>query len=227
MEGNIMKNLIAVSGYTSRKFECDYVTYILKFSENDEKGYKAIKEVNDNLNNFLSILQKNGFPIEEFRMDKNIISNNSFFDAKDGVIAIREIKIDLPCKSSNVNMMLNIIEKNKIPVMIDEFFFISNQKELENDVLDEAMKDARRKAEIIAKNSNSKIIGIHNVNVNSTNIGRNLFQKNKGLIFDSYVEETKESGNICDNLPSNNLGAFIKEIECKVSVTWLVKNNEE
>ncbi|MEE1362521.1 MAG: SIMPL domain-containing protein [Selenomonadaceae bacterium] len=220
-----MKNLIAVTGYTSQKFECDYVTYILKFIENDEKGYKAIKEVNDNLNDFLSILQKNGFPIEEFRMDKNIISNDSFWESKNGVIARREIKIDLPCKSSNVNMMLSIIEKNKIPVMIDEFFFISNQKELENDVLDEAMKDARRKAEIIAKNSNSKIIGIHNVNVNSTNVGCNLFQK-KGIIFDSCVEETKESEKLCDNLPSNNLGAFIKEIECKVSVTWLVKNNE-
>ena len=65
-----MKNLIAVTGYTSQKFECDYVTYILKFIENDEKGYKAIKEVNDNLNDFLSILQKMDFLLKNLEWTK-------------------------------------------------------------------------------------------------------------------------------------------------------------
>lgn len=146
---------IKVRGYAERKIEVDECEYTIRFSHTDTYESEAIRRVKDNSEEFLSVLQSNGFDLKKVHMsDDSIIRNGT------NKICTRELKIVCDASTSTNNYMLGIIRNNNIEATISTSYRYSKTNELHKELLRLAVKDSKQKAEVIASASDSKVLNI-------------------------------------------------------------------
>lgn len=155
---------IKVKGYAERKVEADSVCFTITFLSKDIKASSAAEEVKKQCEVFLKEINASGIPAKQIHLEEDDISNVS--DYNDGgklMIAKRILSFNTVFDAAFNNRILKIISENDINAYLDTESYISNKKEIHEELLKEAVKDSRRKAELIAMANDQKVKYIDSV----------------------------------------------------------------
>ena len=102
--------------------------------------------------------------MKQIHLEEDDISNvNDYNDNGKLMIAKRILSFNTGFDAGFNNRILKIISENDINAYLDTESYISNKKEIHEELLKEAVKDSRRKAELIAMANDQKVKYIDSV----------------------------------------------------------------
>lgn len=146
--------IIKIKGHASRKVNADKVRYRITFISKDVKASRASEQVKTQCDIFLKAMKELGFDVSGFHLDSDVIENSYNKDEKE---ANRIISFEIKFDPKINNTIYSIVKKEDLNTDIETDFFLSNRKKLCNELLQEALLDSKRKAELIAEANDQKV----------------------------------------------------------------------
>lgn len=164
-----MHTKIEVEGYSEKSVKSDIVLLTIELSSEKETAAMAFEEEKQIKNTLLENLKTLNFKKEDIKTTgfqlQPIYKNSSqteYEPTLKGYKVIENLKVEFPFDLSILNEVLVAINDLKGTIHFS-CSFLASQKNIENTLYEEAIKNAREKAEYIATNTNLKIIGIEEI----------------------------------------------------------------
>ncbi len=201
---------ITTTGYASRFAEADRMALTIEFESEAKSTATAIKRMRKHCETFLAAMADYGCPPEELEISAESTGEYSWKKGK-SYYARRKIVWEVPFDMRRSNAVMDIIRTHKIEADLRTHYIISKRTDLEADLLADAVRDSRRRAEIIAAAGGGEIKGIDRVVDDRSSVG-------KVHVF--YEATTNFSFN--EEL-SDRLAAPFDEISTEIQITWKVK----
>ena len=203
---------ITIEGKAEREVLCNAVELTICFSKKAQSAAKALSSIETQIEKFLDIIVKEGVQIKNIHIGDNNI-HQLYRDEENGVQVKKELNIRMLFDMAFVNHLTDIIRQQNFDVIFDCDYQLTNMREIQIELLKEAIDDSKAKAELIANVMNQKIIGIDNVKHGNSDD------------FDCIEErELPYYGGLpAKNLLSDKLMAPVTTISEKINVVWLME----
>ncbi len=206
---------IKTKGYAEKIVSADVTEYNLTFKVKDASIDKCIKKVQEDCEKFLEEIKKVGIEIKNVHLENdNIFEEYENHNERRITYKCVERMISFKtkfCMDIN-NKIQEIIGDNNLNVKYSTSYIVSNVDEIHKDLLKEAVKNSKQKAEIIASANNQSIKGIEYVS-------------DEG--YDDSVMLGKDSIELgsarCMNMLSSELSAKERTETEEIYVTWIVE----
>ena len=201
---------ITVRGHAKRSVESDRVRYNLEFEETAETLDEALGAVEKKVEAFLQEMEELGIDITKIQLDRDQ-SGKNWRNEKEMRSFTRSLRFLAPSSPAFFNRVNAILQKEKIDINYYTSPLYSKEKELRNELLQEAVQDSRKKAELIASVYDQKITGIGKVSYDN--------------VYGVFAEECETAvpmmakRNLSDQLKNGFL-----DYEETVYVTWIVSD---
>jgi len=154
---------IKVNGTAKREIKAVAMECNITFTEIGESQSAAITAANKELMNFISIVEKEGFDIGHFKTISNEIEEKYVSNLdQQSYSAERKICIVLPVDKVKPGHLLNVIEENRINASYNESYAFDILN-IQNELIQEAVKDSKQKAELIALGAGRTIKGLKTI----------------------------------------------------------------
>lgn len=154
---------IKVNGSAKKEFKADIMRVDISISTAGETSASAINKGKKETEKVLQFLVDLGFELSKVSMEKDRVSNPSRYDDDKYYHFEKEISFT---SSANLAVLESISDgfiKNEINATYDETFYLSNIESAKKSVLQDALLDSKKKAEIIAETLEQKVVGIESV----------------------------------------------------------------
>lgn len=158
--------VLKIQGKAEREYPYNLMTVNVTFRAKDYSSAKAIDEVMKQSENFLGILQERGMDISSLRLGENDVSECSYKDS--AVIAKRGIEIYTEFNMALLNDINDIITDKKFDALLDSSYDVSNENELRDNLIKEAIEDSKKKAELACSVTGQRIVGIKKIDLGDT-----------------------------------------------------------
>ena len=154
-----------VTGYAERECILDVMTITICFYDYADSSSAAIQSVLTQSEAFLADLHAKGIKLSDLHVGKNNVEqdDNRLVGGKSLVTAFREIVIRTAFNMPFFNFLMEQLGRERYNVSVQTDYDLSNSKEIHDDLLKEAMADARQKAVAVAESMNQKIVGIETI----------------------------------------------------------------
>lgn len=206
---------MTVKGYAKREIKCDLVKYIFNFEATGYSIAESVEAVNDELEHFLSIIEKNikitpeVFKIENNSTSKSYNSNNDNPPYK----ANRKISVLLPMKTGLSDLFMKLISKYEFNVELSENYDVSNIEEIHKELLKSAIEDSKNKAEMLASFAGEKIAGIKTLKTFNNKFHSN--DEDEGYMLDDIFKIIESKSSLLSS-------PTVEESE-SVEIVWLLE----
>ncbi|MCH3971675.1 MAG: SIMPL domain-containing protein [Oscillospiraceae bacterium] len=204
---------IETKGYAKKEIAADVAVTEICFRTYKKSAAEAIQCVTEQCEKFLSVLEQEGFDLEELHTGGDSVDQD-YDDKEREVCAEKKVKIRMKFDMCMQNHILEIAQKYGLDVDIDSKYEVSNENVLHTELLKQAVEDSKQKAEVIAEAMGQKISGIHRVEL-SNEYGANKY---KSFAFTDPMGEFLKKPSLSDKLQ-----APIKEEEENVDVIWKIE----
>lgn len=154
---------LTVTGKSTRKVHCDTMELTLSFFGAGPTPARALEEVTRQSEAFLADLEKLGFDISKIALGKNNVRDASLRD-KTEFNARRELVFSAGFNMAFLNTLTDMVKEKHYSAEIGTQFRYSDLPGLQRELLAEALKDSRRKAEGIAEATGEFLTGLHTMN---------------------------------------------------------------
>ncbi|MGN1277027.1 MAG: SIMPL domain-containing protein [Floccifex sp.] len=158
---------IKTIGYAKKEYEANLGNYVFHFRYYDSKNEESIKGLNQKVEYYLNVLQQKGFQISDFRLEKDVIQSFEQIEEKNVYVSSKEITYETKPSAALFNTFMEIAQTNEIDVKITVDYQLVNTDSYHEQLLIEAMNQARHRAEIIASSQNMKVTGMDPVRFDS------------------------------------------------------------
>ena len=155
---------LMIKGEANRRVEADMETITIRFQSREGTSANAAERVISDSEEFLEIIKELGVDLSSIQLANDDIEQDSYNDDIK-VTATRELMIEIGYDIRFNNDILDIIQKNNMNVDLEVVHDISNRSALHEELIQEAVADSRKKAELIASATGQKIIGIDEVHL--------------------------------------------------------------
>lgn len=140
---------IKVKGYVEKEVAADLAEYVISFRGRDIKTSVSVNDARRQSEIFLKEMKDAGFDISQMHLDDDNIDDYRYDDrSTKSTNRKKSFKVKFDPKISN--LILSIIERNNLNVSIQTRFDISDKKSLHEELLKEAVKESKNRAELIA-----------------------------------------------------------------------------
>ena len=155
---------IEVRGNATRTVECDTMKLKICFNSEMNTPDVASKKAMDGCEAFLSELKSIGVDISKIALTEDSVKKSACYSRSEEYevkyIADREIEITAAFDMTLLNTIRSIANEAKSHIGFNSRFFISNEAEICQELLTEALKDAKQRAEIMAKAIDQKVVDL-------------------------------------------------------------------
>ena len=138
-----------VNGRAKQELNADMVNINLRFEARDENSTRALYIVTEQCEQFLGKLKKAGFNLDQVRLADDEVSQDRY-DEERLYIASRSVEFDMPFEIKNYNAILDMIRKEQYEINLSTNYYLSNNDEVKEQLVQEAVVDSQKRAEQIA-----------------------------------------------------------------------------
>lgn len=207
---------ITVQGYAEKEVNYDLVEMTISFNAREKTAARASKEVMRQCELFLQELNTKGIKAEDIHLEEDSISKTYQDRENNTITAKRTIEVKIEFDMKLMNGIMELIQKQEGDIEYDNRFMLSNEEKIHTLLLQEAIQDARKKAEEIAAALGQKVVELKSATQDSRGGNREFEQYFK------LSAETKpcycEAGYISDDLQS----PISRETE-SVETVWVIE----
>lgn len=204
---------LKIEGKSIKEFPYDKIELRIKFRTEEDTASKALEKVMKQGEEFLSILNENGISIEQVKIGSDDTRHESYRD-KPFVRVEREFLIKTDFDMNFSNQVRALIQDKEYDVDMSSQYLLSNQHEIHNQLLKEAIADSKKMAEFIASEMDKKITGIQSVTIGEShevdNIVMGTMQMSRKMSNRNYEY-------------SDQVQAPTIEEEARVNVEWIIE----
>lgn len=155
---------IEVRGNATRTVECDTMKLEICFNSEMNTPEAASKKAMDECEAFLSELKNIGVDISKITLIEDSVNKSASYSRNDECqikyVADREIEIISAFDMTLLNTIRSIANEAKAHISFHSRFLISNEAEISQELLTEALKDAKQRAEIMAQAIDQKVVDL-------------------------------------------------------------------
>lgn len=203
-----------VNGRAKQELNADMVNINLRFEARDENSTRALYIVTEQCEQFLGKLKKAGFNLDQVRLADDEVSQDRY-DEERLYIASRSVEFDMPFEIKNYNAILDMIRKEQYEINLSTNYFLSNNDEVKERLVQEAVVDSQKRAKQIAAALGRKLIGFKEMDVDG------IRKRVNSIVLYNQSGSSMSYKSDLDN--SNLISAPLIEKEEKVSVTWIIE----
>lgn len=159
---------IITRGTAVREVQYDKVLITLEFMAREAESRRAIKKVTEESEAFLKELENAGMDLSEIEAGANSVKKNNWNDDHT-VDVTRGFSFDLDYDLAILAGITEIIEDGSYSVNVDFDPYISHEEEIHRELMVEATQNARKKADLIAEATGSKVTGVERIKIEKDN----------------------------------------------------------
>ncbi|SCY69310.1 Protein of unknown function [Lachnospiraceae bacterium XBB2008] len=206
---------IEVRGFASRTVKCDVMKLELDFHAKEDTATEASVKVMHTCEEFLKILKNAGLDISKISIMKDSVvrstdyRNNGEYDHYQ---ADRVLEINSEYDMKMINTIRSIIDHSQAPVNFHADFRISDRDKISQELLTEALKDAKKQAEMMAEAIDLKVVGL-------VSADKNPAKSSSGDLWEVLCAELH-----CEQVEryeySDELSATSEELSETIYTTW-------
>lgn len=178
---------ITVIGHAEREVSYDQVTVTISFKANEKNATRASEAVIRQCEAFLASLKKKGIAVNQIHLGEDSIEESYRTRDEGTIVATRSIKMDIPYNMDFMNYLLKLIQEQDSDVVYKTSYRLSDEKKIHDELMQEAMRDSKAKAESLAEALGQKVIGLKSA---SNNMDR---------VMDKFLNCLK----LCENAPDS------------------------
>lgn len=211
---------ITIMGHAEREVSYDQVHIVIEFKANEKTATRASETVINQCEAFLKALKERGVSINQIHLGEDKIGE-SYRNRDDGTIsATRSISMDVAYNMNFMNSLLKLIQKQGSDVEYHTTYRLSEEKKIHEELMQEAIRDSKVKAELMAAALNQKVIGLKSA-TNSTNRVMDKFLDFMKLNeeHDAYYEEEE----LCSKELLSPTTTVMEELEA----VWIISGDDE
>ena len=202
---------ITVIGHAEREVSYDQVTVTISFKANEKNSTRASETVIKQCEDFLSALKKKGIAVNQIHLDEDSIEGT--------IVATRSIKMDIPYNMDFMNYLLKLIQERGSDIVYRTSYRLSDEKKIHDELMQEAMRDSKARAESLAEALGQRVIGLKS----ATN--------NMDKVLDKFLNCMKlcdegGSGYCEDELLSSELSAPTTIESEDLEAVWLISGSD-
>ena len=151
---------IKVNGSAKKEFKADVMKVRLTISTEGETSASAITRGKKETEKLLQLLVDMGIDLEDVVMKRDRVSEPSRYNDDDMFHFLKEIVFATETNLAILETLSAGIIREEINATYDESFCLSDTASAHNEVLQEALLNAKKQAEEFAKTLGQKVIGI-------------------------------------------------------------------
>lgn len=159
---------LTIRGKASMNCTYDLITLEIEFYKDGNTANAAMDTVLTQCESFLSYLNSHSVPIHQISMSHDEVERHYDEDnAEYYYTASRKIVIRMSFDMSFINMILDHIRQQDYDIAIESTYELSNEREIHDELIKQAVANSKHRAEAIAATVGKKIIGIKSVSMNT------------------------------------------------------------
>lgn len=207
---------IKVIGNATRKVHPDVMKVDIVFEAQEKKSSYATRIVVEQCDRFLTRITDAGMDKDLITLDDSVNSTSRprYRNESDVFEAERGIRIYLPYDAKILNDIVYILNEEDLNFRYNVRCEISNEEQIERELLAEAVKDSKARAEEIASSLSMELAGVKKIYSNDEYGDDFLFEESARKI--SVLGERERS-------VSDDLNSIERKLEQSVVVIWNVK----
>jgi uncharacterized protein YggE len=186
---------LSIQGQGEIKTNPDQIRVNVKLSAKDLKYRQAVRDLDNKVKSLQKALLKAGFEEDQLNTQNLNVSVNRIWGERtyqdSGFVARQELTLVFPYQAEKLMEAINAISRSESNPEYHLNFSLSDEsrKKMRNQLIEEAIADAREKAEIITKAAGTRITGIHSINYNAGNPVAYPMQK---VMFESQARQQSD-----------------------------------
>lgn len=208
---------LTVKGVATKEVVCDLVQYSFSFEKDGKSIAEAVKQLDEELEKFLTVFQNEGIEPSMFTMGSTSSDKKYRYDSDEDenpYEAKRSIYLSMKLEAATTNAILQIIADEFVDVEFRESHSVSNVEGIHKELLHLAMEDSKRKAEMIAECAGKKVLGIVKVDANyQDHEEMEIQERERGIC---YMRKMPRKADV--------LMADTQEFSESVEVIWLLES---
>ena len=203
-----------IIGKAERKYTCDRMTVSIQIVADEPTHDRAVQRCMSDSEALLKELSLNGFEISQIKLNNHSVSTRRY-DNKPYIEAERSIEIETAFDMQLINYLTELVEKNHYNADIETDFSVSDLAGIHHQLIEEAFKDSRTKAEALAALMGQKITGIEKVEVGD--------KYDDDYLSNYVIREGEYTCRSKASLMSDKLSATDVEESETVTVIWILE----
>jgi hypothetical protein len=221
-----MKTII-ITGIGNGEVSPNQIELRLNLSTLKTKYDESISEHSAKLDKIVKLLVDLGFDKKDLKTDtfnvypeyKSVRTiTGDYKDQFQGYRVTQNLTLEFDLDMNKLSMIIDRLSKSGTSPKMNISFTIKEKEEFQNMLLENACIDAKRKAEVLAKVTNQKIVGIRDIDYSFSRI--NFYSNTR--YDDNYAFESSEmcykTASIADNINPSNISnsinvKFVFEVE--------------
>ena len=202
---------IKINGSAKKEFKADIMKVDISISTAGETAASAINKGKKETEKLLQLLVDLGFELSKVSMENDHVSNPSRYDDDKCYHFEKEISFTSSANLALLESISDGIIRNEINATYDETFCLSNIESAKKSVLQDALLDSKKKAEIIAETLGQKVVGIESAKC------------------DEYREDTENEIEYmcCEQEHAGSLACLLSpdtiSVDKSIDVTWIIE----
>ena len=201
---------LSITGTAEREVSYDTVELRITFNGRAKKTADAVAIIMEECEQLLKIIIDAGVSMKDIHIGENSVDRR-YGDNGVTVSANREITLRLKFDMPFINSLMDTIRDQDFSVDMDCSYRYSNNQNLHDVLLREAVEDSKKKAEFIAEIMGQKVIGIESVNHDS-------------FYDEPFLYEMKACVAMsCDYSLSDQLESPLTRESESIDVVWLIE----
>ncbi len=154
---------IKINGSAKKEFKADIMKVDISISTAGETAASAINKGKKETEKLLQLLIDLGFELSKVSLKNDHVSNHSRYNEDKCYHFEKEISFTSSANLALLESISDGIIRNEINATYNETFCLSNIETAEKLVLQDALLDSKKKAEIIAETLGQKVVEIESV----------------------------------------------------------------
>ena len=151
---------IKINGRAKKEFKADIMKVDISIATEGETAASAINKGKKETEKLLQLLVDLRFELSKVSMENDHVSNPSRYNDDKCYHFEKEISFTSSANLALLESISDGIIRNEINATYDETFCLSNIESAKKSVLQDALLDSKKKAEIIAETLGQKVVGI-------------------------------------------------------------------
>ena len=207
---------IEVRGYAEKEVNCDLVEVTVTFKAKEKTVARASEEVMKQSEVFLKRLKGKGINVDEIHFQEDSIDESRSYREEQFTIAKRTIQMIFPFAMDFMNYIMELIQNHGGDVEYETEYRLSMQEELHVELRNEAMLDAKKKAEDIATTLGMSVVSLKTATLSNYYGGNDMLNIMK-------LSDDEDCDYCDEEYLSNDLrSAVVKESEA-IHTVWIIE----
>ena len=204
---------LKIKGMAHKEVPYDLMELSISFKAYAKTAEVALSKVLSDCEAFLLLLKREGLKADQLHAAGDHV-NQMYFDNSTTFCASREITIKVAFQMEFTNYLLSLIAEKGYNAEITTRYLLSDPEGIKEQLLKEAVTDAQKKAETMAKTLGQTLLSIDSIEVLDSDMER-------AYILADYAAPMRVNRKL---EASNELMAPVSDESATVEVVWMIES---